>query len=469
MPNNGAGGAIPQDVSTRSWQYLTIQEAYDVGRAGRVAVAVAGVLALTVGLLAAGTLLKPNGSAENTSVSQPAESRPASGLSPLARTIEGLQAKLRSNPDDHAGWAALGLSYVQQARITADPTYYPKAEAAFAKSLQIQPKDNAEALTGSASLAAGRHDFLGALRLVDQALKINDYSATAYGVKTDALTELGRYDDALTAVQRMVNLRPAIDSLSRVSYSFELHGDVASARQTLQRASRDAFSPADKAFTEYYLGELAWNTGDVAGARVHYDAGLAADPSYIQLVEGRAKTEVAQGDVKAALEDLRQVTQILPQPSFLVELGELLESTGQQAAAKEQYDVVRATEQLFAAQGVDVDVELALFEADHGNAATALAAAGKGYAKRPLSITAQDAYGWALHAVGRNADALPLARQAVRLGSPQPALWYHLGVISAAAGDKAGARKALSKALALNPHFNPLQAPKARALLASLG
>jgi hypothetical protein len=42
-------------------------------------------------------------------------------------------------------------------------------------------------------------------------------------------------------------------------------------------------------------------------------------------------------------------------------------------------------------------------------------------------------------------------------------------MILAGLGRTAEARAALTEALAINPHFNPLQAPAARATLASLG
>ena len=32
----------------------------------------------------------------------------------------------------------------------------------------------------------------------------------------------------------------------------------------------------------YYLGELAWNNGDVATGRARYDAALADDPAYVR-------------------------------------------------------------------------------------------------------------------------------------------------------------------------------------------
>jgi Flp pilus assembly protein TadD len=129
---------------------------------------------------------------------------------------------------------------------------------------------------------------------------------------------------------------------------------------------------------------------------------------------------------------------------------------------------VRATQQLFASSGANVDLELALFEADHGSAARAVAYATSAYHARPQSVLVQDAYAWALFKSGRVAEALPIARQAQRIGTRLPYLRYHLGVIAAAAGDRRTARAALSQALALNPSFNPLQAPHARRLLRSL-
>jgi len=397
------------------------------------------------------------------------QTAPAAAADALTRSITTLQGNLKRTPGNFRAWSDLGLAYVQQARLTADPTYYPKAEGAFAKSLALSPKDNATALVGQATLASARHDFPRALVLVNAALKINDYSAIAYGVKTDALTELGRYDEAVVAVQRMLDLRPGLDSFARASYQRELRGDVPGARELLKRAADDAFAGADKAFALYYLGELAWNNGDLKGARRYYDEALVASSAYLPPLPGQAKTLAASGDPTAALSLYREAVQQQPQPAYVVELGELLESTGQTQAAAEQYGVVRAIEQLFAAQGSNVDLELALFEADHGKPADALKYATSAYRTRPDSILTEDAYAWALHQAGRDREALPIARRAQRLGTKLPYLRYHLGVIEAAAGDRAAARRDLTAALALNPSFNPLQAPAARKLLKKLG
>src|SRR4051812_29940865 len=389
-------------------------------------------------------------------------------VDPITRSINGLQAKLKVQPSSYRAWSDLGLAYVQQARLTADPTYYPKADGAFASSLRLRPVGNADALIGKATLAAARHDFAAALSLANRALALNDYSATAYGVKTDALTELGMYDEAAAAAQRMVDLRPGLDSLARASYQQELRGDVGAARASLLRARSDASTAADEAFALYYLGELAWNNGSPVVARRYYDEALAADPAYLPALTGRARVVAAGGDAVAALASLREAVEAQPQPTYVVQLGELLEASGQTAAAREQYEVVRATEQLFAAAGANVDLELALFEADHGSAAVALRYATSAFRARPDSVLVEDAYAWALHRRGRDRAALVVAHRAVRLGTRLPVLRYHLGVIEAAVGNAAAARRDLRAALVLNPSFSPLQTPAARALLRRL-
>lgn len=427
-------------------------------RWARAALSGLAVLGLAAGLLAVGV------AAGSPPVTGPAGPPAADPRDPVAQ----LQDRLARTPDDARAWSELGFRYLQRSRVTADPTLYGKAEGAFARSLALRPDGNDTALAGQAALAAARHDFAGALALTDRALAANPVNPTTFAVRVDALTELGRYDQARTAAQELLDLRSGVDSLARGSYAVELRGDVERARELLQQAAGVADAPNDIAFAQYYLGELAWNTGDLPAAAAAYDEALVADPSYQPGAAGKAKVLAAQGRTEQAIEGYAGVVQRLPLPEFLVAYGELLEASGRTEQAQEQYDVVRAVQQLYAANGQDVDTELAVFEADHGAPAAAVASARKAYAKRPQAIFTQDAYAWALHAAGRTREALPIARAANRLGLASPLLAYHLGVIEAAAGNRAEARAALERALTLNPTFSPLHAPRARTLLDSL-
>lgn len=403
----------------------------------------------------------PSGSGDD--VESPVE-QAAVRQAPLA----ALQSAAESGPRDPARWSALGLAYVQQARLTADPSWFAKAEEALARSISLNGTDNAAALSGQAALAAGRHQFQEALRLADSALVFNDFSSTTYGVKVDALTELGRYTDALAAAQRMLQLQPGLDSYARISYAFELRGDLEKAKLALEEADRVAATATDKAFVRFYLGELAFSQGDLRTAAASYDGARRLDPDFLPAKAGRAKVMAAGGRTVEAIGEYRSVVAALPAPAYLDELGELLEATGRGAEAEEQYQVLRVLQQAFAQDGSDVDVELALFEADHGSKTVALRLARAAYLSRPRTVSVQDAYAWALHVNGRSAEALPIARQAVRLGSKNANYYARLGIIAAEAGAAQVARTSLRRALQLNPSFNVLLAPRARSLLAAL-
>lgn len=385
-----------------------------------------------------------------------------------AVVVAALQARLERLPGDHTAWASLGAVHLQQATATADPSWYARAEEAFAQSLQVRPEGNDAALVGQGALAAARHDFAAAQGLAEQALAINAYSSSAYGVLTDALVELGDYDAAFAALQRMLDLRPGVPSYTRASYSFELRGDLERARAALEQALRVAADPADAAFAHRYLAELAFGQGDLDEAERQVAAGLQQAPDDTALLAGRARVAAARGKIEQALADWTTVVQRRPEPGYLTELGDLYASLGRDAEADAQYGVVRATEKLFLAAGADLDVEQALFAADHGDPAGALRAAQKAWQSRK-SIHAADAYAWALHVNGRSAEARELTAQAQRLGTRSALFDYHRGMVELAVGDLPAARVSLSSALALNPHFSTLHAPRAQAALAGLG
>lgn len=430
---------------------------------------VGAVAAMATALLVAGAVTGPARGGPGSAATAPATApAPGQAADPLAAQVRTLQDDLRRAPGNHVAWAQLGAAYVQQARLTADPTLYARAEGALTESLRRHPADNDLALAGQATLAAARHEFDAAVRLADRALAVNAFSRPALAVKVDALVELGRYADSRQVLQRMLDLHPGVDSFTRASYAFELQGQTEPARAALRRALAVATAPADRAFAHHHLGELAWNTGDLPAAAAAYDAALTADPTYVASLAGRAKVKAARGDTDGAVADYGAAVARQPLPGTLLELGELLQATGRTPEAEQQYTVLRATQQLYAAHGQVLDSELALFEADHGDPARAVELAEAAHTARPDSITTQDAYAWALHAAGRDRKALPLARAATRTGLKSPALDHHLGVVAAAAGDDRTARRALSRSLALNPAWSPLHAPRARALLSRL-
>ena len=382
--------------------------------------------------------------------------------------IQRAQQRLRQVPGDWVTWAALGSAYLERARVTADPSYYPKAEGALDKSLKLRSRDNAAALTGLGALANARHDFDGAARWAKRALATDPYEAEAYGVLTDARTQLGDPAGATDAVQHMLDLRPGLSAFTRASYDLEQHGRIADAQTLMTRALQDAVDPADIAFCRYQLGELAWQDGRLAEADAHYAAGRAADPGYLPLREGTAKVAAARGQTDAALREYAELTQVYPSPTYFLEYADLLRSLGRTTEANAQLSLAAAAQQLFVANGGNDNLSGSAIALAQGRTKDAVRLASKEWQRRHFADVA-DALAWALHADGRDAAALPYARTAGALGARNAKYAFHLGMIELAAGDTAAARADLGRARDINPNFSPLDGLALRKALVQAG
>jgi tetratricopeptide (TPR) repeat protein len=388
---------------------------------------------------------------------------PVAPVEPFSKTaVDQLQARLQQNPDSANGYAQLGLALLQQVRLTNDLSLYARAGKALDEALVRDPQQ-IDALIGQGILAAALHDFRGALGWAGQAWAINPFRAETLGVMVDGQVELGRYDEAVQTLQRMVDLRPDLNSYSRVSYMRELYGDVDGALAAMQAAVQTA-PPGGESWlwTLTHVGHLYMNRGDLAQAAAIYTQVLASRADYPYAMAGMARVQAAQGNTAQAIALYEQIIEQLPLPEFVIALGELYEAAGQLEPAHQQYELVDVIQQLNAAAGMNTDLEMALFNASHGaDPAAAMEQARAAYAQRP-TIYAADALAWALYHDGDYDEAWRYSQEAQRLGTRDALLHFHAGMIAQKRGDAAAARTHLQAALQINPYFSPLYAPMAQ-------
>ncbi len=389
---------------------------------------------------------------------------PSGQSAPVRGTLGALQARVRHVPRDAGAWAALGMAYVQQARTTADPATYERAEKALRRSLAVQSDDNTNAQIGMGALAAARHDFPTALTWAQKATTSDPYNPVAYGVLADAYTQLGQYPASYDAVQRMNDLRPDAPALARASYTFELRGQTDQAVALMRRSLEAASTAGERSFAHAVLSTLALQTGNARQAWIEAEAGLRNAPGDSGLLEARARAETALGRAERAIADYQAAIAIAPLPHYLLGLGELQQSLGNRKAAEAQYAVLRGQEAIRRSGHTPADTDAILFEADHGQPARAVTMAQEALKTRQF-IAVHDAYAWALHQAGHNAEALAQADQALALGTRSALFLYHRAVIHDSLGDVAAAHADLRAALRTEPHFHPLHAASARALL----
>lgn len=384
------------------------------------------------------------------------------------RLIASLQQRLRARPEDIPSLANLGSAYLQKARETGDPSYYTRAEKVFQSAIGQNPQ-SAEALTGMGALCLARHEFYEALRWGQRAIQANSYKAAAYGVAGDAQIELGDYPEAIETIQKMVNLRPDLSSYSRVSYIRELTGDVPGAIEAMKLAV-SAGGPAleNTNWCRVQLGNLYFNSGLLNAAEQEYLKTLAITPDYAPALFGMARVRAADGKIDEAIAVLEHIVASLPLPEYVIELGDLYALLGHPDQAQEQYDLAQAILQLNRDNGVQIDAELALFQADHDiELPTTVQRARAAMRERP-SIVSADVLAWSLYKNGLYVEAANSMKQALRLGTKNALMFFHAGMIHHKLGDHAKAMEFLREAMRINPHFSIRYAPQARTLLDEL-
>ncbi|MEA2479303.1 MAG: hypothetical protein QOJ07_1225 [Thermoleophilaceae bacterium] len=403
----------------------------------------------------------------------PRAARPAAdaGPAPIARSLDAririLQTQVRSGVGGVDTSALLADAYLQKVRETGDASWYQRAATVLEAAHRRDPRDSAVA-TGLGTLALARHDFRAGLTWGIEAHRLAPAVVRPLGVIVDAQVELGRYDDAARTLQRMVDLKPNLASYARVSYFRELHGDLGGALAAMRLAlSAGGEAPENVAYVQTLIGTLEFGRGRLGAARLAYREALARVPGYVPARAGVARVDAAQGRLGAAIDGYRRVVERLPLPEYAIALGDTELAAGRTADARSDYGLVRAEQRLLAVSGVNTDVELAIFEADHGDPARAVALARRGYAAAP-SVRSSDALGWALTRAHRASAGLAYARRALALGSRDPAFLYHAGIAARDAGHTAEARAWLARAVSLNPRFAPINGPRARRAVEAL-
>jgi len=429
----------------------------------RYLVAITIVLGLSAGLLLGGVLneSKPReASAARQLLLPQAGMRQTPG--DTLGLVRRLQETLRVNPKDAKTLTLLGQAYHQRYRESADPAYLTRAAGVYRKALALVA-GTPEATSGLAGVALSRHRFREALILARRAQRLAPDSASPYGAIGDSLVELGRYDEAFAAFDRMVALRPNLAAYARVAYGRELLGRPAAALEAMSLAlEASGGQPEPAAWTFVELGKLHFNRGRLAEARAAFRSALAVLPGYVYGLDWLARAEAASGRHDRATRLAQRAIDAVPLPQFVATLADIHRARGNEGGARQEYALMGAIQRLLRANGVNSDLELALFRIDHGiDLAETLKLARTARAARP-SIHGDDVLAWALARNGRCAEALRFSKRSLRLGTREASFYFHRGMIERCLGRKTDAATWFARALETNPHFSLIWADTAR-------
>ena len=386
-----------------------------------------------------------------------------SGKSAVDRQIEEAQKGLGKLPDKVDLWIVLGRLWVRKARDTADPGFYSNAGACAEVVAQIEP-GNRMGRGLEAQVRLNEHEFAKAMDLADQTLARDPDDLVALGVKSDACLELGRFDDAVKAAQRMVDVKPNLPAYVRASYLKWLSGNNDEAKRIARLAidaGKDPHDPEPGAWAIVQSAMIFWSEGDYAGADAGFDLALARMPAFPPALAGKGRAALVRGDAKKAAELLSQSYEQSPLVETAWLLGDARAAAGDAEGATKAYAEVEK-------RGRQSDHRsLAMFWAVKNKNADDAVRFAEGEKKVRGDFVTEDALAWAYYRAGRFKDAKEASDRATRLGTRDAQMWFHAGAIKIALGDKAAGVKQIKEALKLSPHFDVSGAEEAGAMVAA--
>lgn len=388
----------------------------------------------------------------------------------VKRNYAEAKGRIEKEPEVPDGYVALAQLFMQEARVTANHhVLIPAARTVLDEGIRRLPASY-ELTVLKAALLMTLHQFEEARTLAEKAIRMNNTHSFGYGVLCDARVETGDYEGAVRAADSMVALRPDLRSYARVSYLRELYGKRGEAIEAMRMAADAGVNGAEeRCWSLYNLAGLYMDMGKIDTAAYIYRGVLEERPDYPFALSGLANTLLAKGDTAGAVAELVKATARVPDHTMIEQLADLYAASGDSASRAAMEAQALAAFEQHERDGWNVDREMAQFMLNHGiRFDEALKRAERDYQRRPDNIDAEMTMAHALAMNGRAAEAAPIMRRALRLGSDNPRLLYVAAVVLDAAGESTGARECLAKVYNHTAFIQAIYNAPAQALRARL-
>jgi len=380
--------------------------------------------------------------------------------------IAFFEARAKADPYSGSDRGRLAYLYLQRGRETGEYEDYRRAEAAARASIEARAHRNEGGYLTLASSQLAQHHFADALRSARALVAMAPDRPSYLALLGELQLEMGDYAAARATFGALEPARANLAVAPRMARWDELNGRTTKARNTLVTAARDADSRGDlpreqAAWFHLRVADLESRSGRLDAAERALAAGLRANPGDARMYAGLARVEWLRGEWERVLaygEAAGDRADIATQAL----MGDAAAELGRAAEAEGWYGRAEAAA---AANPEPYNRQWTAFRLDHGRAIPETRALLEREIVGRRDVLGYDMLAWARFRAGDVAGARAAMGRALALGTPDATFHFHAGMIERAAGNPAGAREHLEKALDINPRFHPRFAAVARAVL----
>ena len=339
---------------------------------------------------------------------------------------------VKSAPHDLHYQVLLAGAYIQKTRETTDYSYLERA-ASILDGVLSADNTQYEARRLLIETQLERHLFAKAAESSRRLIQVDGADPWNWGTLGDALTEIGEYNGAAEAYQKMVTLRPDLASYNRAAHFHFLFNDVPGAIEIMKKAIESgSSSPENVAWCMVDLGNIYFKAGQYREAGQAFTDAMRTFRGYHPAYAGLAKTLAETGDVKGAIENYKRAQEITPLPDYAAALYDLYRKAGQAALAQKQMDLLDAIDRVSRATRETANRNLVFAFADHDIKLDRALELAKGELEFRRDIYSYDALAWALYKNHQYTEAQQYMEKAMALKTPEPLFRKHAEAISQA-------------------------------------
>ncbi len=341
---------------------------------------------------------------------------------------------LAADPTSALVLGQLAGLHAQRAREGGGEADYLMAESLARQSLDERTGRNGATAVTLVTVLLAQHRFVEARAVADE-LVMREPETPAYrAMFGEVAMELGEYETARRMFDSVWSDRARLSTAPRLARWLELTGHSFEARRLLRSARDDAMKRRDvatetKAWFHLRLGDMEQRAGKPRTARALFETALSLEPGDARIQAALARLAFSENDWRDAIAWGERSTASQLDPAVLGLVSDAYRALGDSARSGEYASAAtvalstlptshRAGNLFLLDRGVQVPTILAQAQQD--------------------LTTRKDVYGydlvaWALHAAGRDVEAVSMMQQALALRTQDPVLQMHADAIAKAA------------------------------------